>query len=234
MSTLSTALRGFLPWRRRTEAQASDFDAANGVDTSGVVRIASMDIASPNYLYARYYKASNAEHFTDAIRRLGIAYENYTFVDYGSGKALTLLLASHYPFRRIIGVEFGADLHRIAVRNIDNYRSPDRKCFDLESICADATEFTPPDTPLVCYFYDPFEPVVLQKVLRTLQQSYVRCPRPVIIVYYGASKASTLYAEAAERNALLVNSGFLQLVRDEEIFTVLETAEVRQERAEHA
>jgi hypothetical protein len=231
---LSTALQGFLPWKRRSDTVTSEFDQTNGVDTSGVVRIASMEISSPNYLYARYYKASNQQHFQSAMAGLDIDHTKYTFIDYGSGKGLTLLLASHYPFRRIVGVEFGADLHRIAQRNIQNYKSPDRRCLAVESVCGDAAEFDPPAGPLVCYFYDPFEPVVLQRVIETLRKSHQQAPRPIMVVYYGPPKTSTLHAEAGPREEILLGSGILRKVRTEDTLDVFETPEVCQERARHA
>jgi len=232
--TLSTALQGFLPWKRRTETKASDFDLANGVDTSGVVRVASMEISSPNYLYARYYKASNQAHFQSALAGLRINHSEYTFIDYGSGKGLTLLLASHYPFRRIVGVEFGADLHRIAERNIAAYSNPARRCFAVESVCGDVTEYTPPSGPLVCYFYDPFEPLVLSRVIEVLHGSWLQERRPVIIVYYGAPKTSTLHAEAGAREQILLGSGFLRKARTEDSIDVFESQEVSQENVHHA
>lgn len=232
--TLSTALQGFLPWKRRTDTVISEFDRANGVDTSGVVRIASMEITSPNYLYARYYKASGQQHFQSAMAGLDIDHAKYTFVDYGSGKGLTLLLASHYPFRRIVGVEFGADLHRIAQSNIVNYKSPERRCHAVESVCGDAAEFNPPAGPLVCYFYDPFEPVILQRVIESLRQSHLQAPRPIIVVYYGAPKTSTLHAEAGPREEILLGCGILSKVRTEDTLDVFESPEVSQERVHHA
>jgi tRNA1(Val) A37 N6-methylase TrmN6 len=45
---------------------------------------------------------------------LPINLDDYTIVDIGSGKGKLLLLASNYPFRRIIGVEYAPLLHEIA------------------------------------------------------------------------------------------------------------------------
>jgi tRNA G46 methylase TrmB len=38
-------------------------------------------------------------------------HSDYTFVDLGSGKGRMLLIASEFPFRRIVGVEMRRDLH---------------------------------------------------------------------------------------------------------------------------
>ena len=60
-------------------------------------------------------------------------------------------MGSDYPFRRIVGVELLPALHRAARENLRKYRSESQKCFDLESICADATEFSFPVEPMLLY-----------------------------------------------------------------------------------
>ena len=53
----------------------------------------------------------------------------FTFVDLGSGKGRTLLMASDYPFRRIIGVELLPSLHQIAQENLRQYKSESAEMF---------------------------------------------------------------------------------------------------------
>src|ERR1700676_2771797 len=81
---------------------------------------------------------------------------DFVFIDLGSGKGRTLLMASDYPFRRIIGVELLPALHLAAEENIGKYRSESQKCFALESVCADATAFAFPAEPIVLYLFNPF------------------------------------------------------------------------------
>jgi hypothetical protein len=50
-------------------------------------------------------------------------FHDFTFIDLGSGKGRTLLMASDYPFRRIVGVELLPSLHQIAQQNLRQYKS---------------------------------------------------------------------------------------------------------------
>jgi SAM-dependent methyltransferase len=77
-------------------------------------------------------------------RQNALDVRQFTFLDLGSGKGRTLLMASHYPFRRIVGVELLPALHRIAQENLAAYKNDDQQCFALESICEDATTFVLP------------------------------------------------------------------------------------------
>lgn len=207
---LATALQEYTPAGRQRTAMTSDFDRRYGIDTSGVVRIASMKISSPNYIYGTYYKATKAEAFLDALKRIEPRYEAFTFVDYGSGKGLALLLASQFPFRRIVGVEFARDLHEIAVRNIANIRNPNQHCRDITSVCSDAADFPVPDEPLICYFYDPFEAPVLERVVALLTASWRRLPRPMLILYHGAGQDSILRDAHHQQKAIIGSSGVFE------------------------
>jgi SAM-dependent methyltransferase len=108
----------------------------------------------------------------------------FTFVDLGSGKGRTLLMASDYPFRRIIGIELLPALHQIALENLRKYQSDSQKCFGLESICVDATIFPFPDAPLVLYLFNPLPEPGLRRVIANLGQSLQAQRRPVYVLYH--------------------------------------------------
>jgi hypothetical protein len=116
----------------------------------------------------------------DASANLG----EFTFVDLGSGKGRTLLLASDYPFRRILGIELLPNLDAIAKQNIAAYKSEAQRCFDLESICADATAFQYPDGPLLIYLFNPFPESGLRRALENLWQDLRQHPRPAYVLYH--------------------------------------------------
>ena len=73
----------------------------------------------------------------------------------GSGKGRVLLLASEYPYKKIIGVEISNRLHHIAEKNFETWTNAQQKCRDLQSICSDAREYQFPKGPLVLFFLRP-------------------------------------------------------------------------------
>jgi SAM-dependent methyltransferase len=108
----------------------------------------------------------------------------FTFIDLGSGKGRTLLMAADYPFRRIVGVELLPALHQIAEENLKKYSSESQKCFQLESICADAIDFPFPAEPTLLYLFNPFPESGLKRTLANLEGSLRRNPRPVYLLYH--------------------------------------------------
>jgi SAM-dependent methyltransferase len=114
------------------------------------------------------------------------SFSDFTFVDLGSGKGRTLLMASDYPFRRIVGVELLPTLHMIALENLARYKSDSQRCFALESVCAEAAAFPLPDDPLVIFLFNPFPETGMRQVVRNLEQSLRSSPRAVYVVYHNA------------------------------------------------
>jgi SAM-dependent methyltransferase len=121
----------------------------------------------------------------EAVREQSpLEFRDFIFIDLGSGKGRTLLMASDYPFRRIVGVELLSELHRAAQENLSKYRNESQKCFALESICADATEFRFPDEPTVLFLFNPFPEAGLRRVIANLEQSLREHPRVVFVIYH--------------------------------------------------
>jgi SAM-dependent methyltransferase len=107
-----------------------------------------------------------------AIRRLGVT-ERDVFIDFGSGKGRVLLIASRFPFRRIIGVELSEQSSAVARRNVER-NSKRSRCADVRILTCDATEYEIPDDVTVAYFCDPFEGAAFQTVLDRLIASHDR------------------------------------------------------------
>jgi hypothetical protein len=126
---------------------------------------------------------------------------DFTFLDLGSGKGRTLLMASDYPFRRIVGVELLPSLHQIAQENLGVYKSASQQCFRIESICADATAFSLPPGPLLIYLFNPFPESGLRQLLGSLQPALNEARRPIYLLYHNP-----------QHEHVLAESGFLSRI----------------------
>ncbi len=174
-------------WWRATPSQileiwaATSFDKRHGTDTSGFAELGELDIASSNKRHGQRYQPSPVFSLRRLLRRLGIQHAGTSFVDYGSGKGRTLLIAGDFPFRRVLGVEFSEALHRQAEQNIARY-APARAA-EVRSVHADATQFELPDGDLVLYFFNPFTKPVLDMVLANIVASAAALPRRIVLIY---------------------------------------------------
>jgi hypothetical protein len=175
-------LRDLTPSRRRSRYGDIDYDFDHGVDTTWAT--VSLRTRIRELLSGGRYQPSEPSLFHQILRSLPVAPDGFTFIDLGSGKGRTLLMASDYPFRRIIGVEFLAELDAIARENISRYHSDRQNCFAMESHAGDARDFVFPDEPTVVYLFNPFPENVLLTVLANLHDSLIHSPRPLYLAYH--------------------------------------------------
>lgn len=161
------------------------FDRRYHVDTSGLIAQAGLDISKAQRREAVHYEPMPVKALRGMLKTLAIDHDGYTFIDFGSGKGRTLLLASEYPFKKIIGVEFSRPLHGAATNNITAWKSPAQRCFDIESLCMDARSFMLPDSPLVIFLFNPFSPLITSELVAHIKESLHARPRPLHLLYYG-------------------------------------------------
>jgi hypothetical protein len=169
--------------RYRARRMDWEFDAKFGVDTQGIIELEQLQITSENLRHGTIYEQTKPADFEKLMSALKIRYEDFVFVDFGSGKGRGLLLAANYPFRRVIGVEFAAELHAAAQENIRRYYNPAQQCRNFELYYQDAIDFSIPRNRVVLYFYNPFNKEIMAKVLANIRRSLEEHPREVFILY---------------------------------------------------
>ena len=174
-------IRVYRAWSKVEEAET--FDQIWGTDTTRIMRTEDFTSPSESVKHAVYYRATPSQTFNRILSGLNIGYEDFVFVDFGSGKGRTLLQASEFPFKQIIGVELEPQLHAIAQKNIQLFRSPTQKCKNFELLCTDATAYSLPSENSVFYFFDPFNVPILSMVLENIRLSLLSHPRKIFIVY---------------------------------------------------
>lgn len=181
------------PERRRQRYGDMEYDWEHRVNTtSGTVSWRARLLG----LFHSPYQPTEPTLFREMMASLPIAFEQFTLIDLGSGKGRTLLMASEYPFKRIVGVELIEELHCAAEQNIRAYRSPTQRCAHIESMHADACEFEIPNEPLVLYLFNPLPKTALSEVIQRLGKSLAEAPRPVWVVYHNPLLGTALGASS--------------------------------------
>ena len=158
------------------------FDIRYGTDTVRRVSVRALDINSENKGEAKDYIPTRGRAFRKLLDKLSFP-SGSVFVDLGSGKGKLLLVASQYEFRRVVGVEFSAELCEIAKWNKSNYHRKKRVNADIEIVNADVVGYDINDDENVFFLFNPFGPVVLGKVLENIKLSLEKQPRKVWLIY---------------------------------------------------
>jgi SAM-dependent methyltransferase len=174
-------LRESTPEQRRQRYGDMEYDWENRVNTtSGTVGWQARLLG----LFHSPYQPTEPNLFREMMASIPVEFDQFTFVDLGSGKGRTLLMASEYPFRKIVGVELIEELHCVAVENIGAYKSATQRCTRVESVLTDARDFELPEEPLLLYLFNPLPERALLEVLQRLESSLEKTPRPVWVVYH--------------------------------------------------
>ena len=174
-------VRDSFPARRRQRYGDVDYDWDYRVDTTGAT-VGWWDRLLG--LFHSPYQPTEPALFHKILATLRIDFRRFTFIDIGSGKGRVLLMASDYPFGRVLGVELLPDLHRIAQENIRKYKSDWQKCTNIESMCGDARSFVFPPEPTVLYLFNPLRESGFVQFLKSLEDSLREHPRPLLLIYH--------------------------------------------------
>jgi SAM-dependent methyltransferase len=174
----------FNPKLRKVRAEhahaEAEFDYRYGVDTRGVIPVSNLDVTGDTWMHGNAYQGVDPHvDFDEVLRPHVDRYEDFVFVDLGSGKGRAVMLASRLPFREVIGVEFAQDLHLTARANVKLW-SRLEKTAPISLVCGDATEFHFPCCPVVVFMYNPFGAKVMQRVADRIAKIHER----VIVVYF--------------------------------------------------
>ena len=160
------------------------FDLRYGTDTVQTVEVDELDVNGVRANQAQRYQPTGSLPFTRLMKLYRFPKEE-VLVDFGAGKGRVLLMGMLHGFRKVIGVEFSADLCRVARANIERLRA---RGFGLESaadvVHQDAGQYAFKDDESIFYFFHPFDDALLGRILDNVHASLERAPRPAWIVYY--------------------------------------------------
>jgi len=100
------------------------------------------------------------------------------FIDYGSGKGAALIHAHNLGFKEVYGVEFAKELNDTSLENIKKLNLQ-----NIHSLNEDATAFMPPKETTLIYFFNPFDEVVMRKVIENILEAKKYFIEDVYIIY---------------------------------------------------
>lgn len=170
--------------RVRRAEHAERFDAACETDTAAIVypwNLRSIRRDATPEVHA--YEAAPTSLIRAALDAIPLRPRVFTFVDLGSGKGRVLLVASHLPFARIVGVELSQELHLISQENVRRYGSADQRCTTFSLLCMNAADYAFAPEPLVLFLNNPFGEGTIRRVIANLAASLRATPREVYVVY---------------------------------------------------
>ena len=174
-STMFLALSRLFDWSfdMRHSLQTSrrhQLSELEGLDESGAER-------------GQMYQPTGVLPFRKICKKVGVI-EDSVFLDFGSGKGRTLVLAAESGAKVSIGVEFSPELCEVAESNLETYKANTSVNCEFELVCADAREYKYRGDETVFYLFYPFDATVMKAVLENLEKELKRNRREAFVIYY--------------------------------------------------
>ncbi len=103
-------------------------------------------------------------------------------VDFGSGKGRVMAVAANYNFNKITGIDFAKELCDDAKKNIIPIQEKfTEKIFNVLHI--NAADYPIEDVTNVFFFFNPFDEVIMLKVVKNILASLKKNEREIYVAY---------------------------------------------------
>ena len=108
--------------------------------------------------------------------------DNTSIVDLGCGKGRVMVVAAHFGFTSIIGIDFAKELCEEAKANMEKVQNkfPDLK---WKVICNDALNYAIQPNDCVFFMFNPFSKDILEEFIKKTEQSFITSPRNIYFLY---------------------------------------------------
>lgn len=160
------------------------FDFKYKTDTNKKAALEDLAILSENSQHGFKYQATPIKPLKKIFKRINASIKDKVLVDFGCGKGRVLMIASLFSYREVRGVEFSPELCRIATENCAKFAGSIGTKTAFKIIESDVVFYRIREDENIFFFYNPFDRVVLGKVLDNIIKSIEACPRKVILIYY--------------------------------------------------
>ncbi len=181
------------------------FDLRYGTSTSGRILPSQLQVnnSSKDAVFWSGYGATKERPFRKLLERLSFP-KNSVFVDVGSGKGKTLLIASKFGFKRVSGVELSHFLCDIATCNVEAYHKTSGCKVPIEIIESDILEYNiRRDENVFFCFGGHFSEVPLKKFLDNVKKSVDKNYRKIWLIFNEPNHDDwALYSDSVENHVL--------------------------------
>jgi 2-polyprenyl-3-methyl-5-hydroxy-6-metoxy-1,4-benzoquinol methylase len=180
------------------------------IDTIELNRLNKLTIHGDNLIHASIYQGANYFLIEKAFGYLRSMNANHSIVDFGSGKGRVLVVAAHYGFRNITGIDFAKALCISAEQNINQIQSlyPSTQ---FTVICDDVINYKIKGDENVFFFFNPFDEVVMLQVIKKILKSLKEKSRQIFIVYINPLHKESFLSAGFEEEYYLKKMEYLEL-----------------------
>ena len=180
------------------------------LNTIELDRLKTVTVKGNNLAHASIYQGCNYYILEKAFNYLQSIHENKDVTDFGCGKGRALVVAAQFDFKKIVGIDFAKGLCELAKENVlkNQVRFPDAK-FNI--VCEDAAIYKIEKDQTVFFFFNPFDEVVMLKVVKNILSSLKETERKIYIIYANPVHKEIFLSAGFEEDYYLKKLHYLEL-----------------------
>ncbi len=179
------------------------------IDTVKINRLQDEIIDSENLSHASIYQGTNYYLIEKAFEYLKDEKVNTGLVDFGCGKGRILVVAAYYGFKSITGIDFSRSLCVEAESNIEKISSffPGT---DFNIMCDDVSHYKIENNKNCFFFFNPFDEVIMLKVVKKLLLSLKENSRKIYIIYVNPLHKEIFQSAGFEEEYYFIKMEYLE------------------------
>ncbi len=172
-----------------------------GIRSTGHDELKKLKAKGVDVSHATFYMPTNYYMLEKVMSEVKKLPHNSVFLDIGCGAGRTLAIAAYYGFTKITGIDFSEQLCSKANANVILLKKKFPDC-SFRVMQQEASSYEIPGDVSVIFLFNPFDQVIMEKVMHNIQASLQLFPRNIWIAYVNP-----------QHRALFLANGFHEIFR---------------------
>ncbi len=151
------------------------------IDTTGADELKQLKKSGIDISHATIYMPVSYSLIEKTLAQIDPSNKKH-FLDIGCGKGRALCVAAHYGFNKLTGIDISEALCAAAIKNLNNTKQQLPAIHYTVTTQDAAAMGVPVDTDCI-FLFNPFDEVIMKKVVTGIIKSLVTSPRQLTVIY---------------------------------------------------
>lgn len=162
------------------------------INTSAPIELINLTIKTGDLTKSSRYEAVNFFILEALLQKMRASTNETSFTDLGCGKGRAMVVAAHYGFTKIKGIDFAKE---VCVAAEENMKAVKRKlpAIQYTIFCDDVLNYTIQKDESVFFMFNPFNEDIIHVLLEKIEASIAKHPRTIYILYVSPKHIETFF-----------------------------------------
>lgn len=162
------------------------------INTSAPIELINLTIKTGDLTKSSRYEAVNFFILEALLQKMRASTSETSFTDLGCGKGRAMVVAAHYGFTKIKGIDFAKE---VSVAAEENMKAVKRKlpAIQYTIFCDDVLNYIIQKDESVFFMFNPFNEEIIHALLEKIEASIAKHPRTIYILYVSPKHIETFF-----------------------------------------